>query len=535
MDQQANGLTLREYFSMLYRRKFAVLAVFVITTATVAAGAYLVPPVFTASTTLIVKFGREFFYRPEVGSLESSRVFSLAEMVNSEVAILSSRDLAQEVVEELGVETLYPDILDDPLDPDIVLAKAVLTFQDQISINAVFDSSVITVSFEHRDPRTAAEALNILIERFKDKHLEIFSESTSKFLQTQLEKYRQNLAKAENALQAFKGENRIYQLPGQKDAIVQQRQELQTELRGARFRISEIEKQLEAFKDETNDGIEAVPSPAFSRQRAVFISRRSELNSVLQDSDARIAELTQNLARFTKRRGKSDKTVPPHPGVEQFRSLDEAQIRLLDLELKYLDLRRNYNKESREVATVKNEILLVKRFLKSHGKYVKEVLETGIRDELSSLQARRKTLLGQIARIDSDLRTLLARERALQIQTISTEHAALEFKRDSLVAGITALDREISALSTKEKVLRQLERQVTVSERSYQTYLEKYEEAKTTEELDAQKIVNIGVIEKAAPPVGPTGLSRKMKIALGAFVGLLAGIAAAFFIELLGF
>ena len=524
---------------MLVRRKWAVLVVFVVTTAAVVAGAYLTPPVFRASTSVLVKFGREFIYRPEVGSADTFRTFSPQEMVNDEVEIIGSRDLAKEVVGELGVERLYPDI-EDEVDPERRLAKATATLQDSLSISAIFDSSVIGVSFEHGDPQVAADVLNTLVERFKDKHIAIFGESKSSFLEKQLEKFRQQLAGAESKLQSFKQENGVYQVVVQKTAILTQRVELQTALREARFRVSELQQQREALDGAAGGGLQALPLPALSQQKSGLISARTEVTSLLQEADSRIAELTRTLERFTSREGPEERvvrggagSVPPQPGVERFRSLDEAHLRLLDLELKYLDLRRNYNKQSREATALRREVLLVKSFLKGRGEYVGKVLETSIRDELSALEARRETLAAQVSQINTDVESLDRLGLSVQLQAIATELATLEFKESTLVAETARLDGELAGLDAKETVLRQLERTVTVTERSFKSYAEKFEEARATEELDEQKVVNIVVIEKAVPPVSPAGLPRQMKVALGAVVGLLAGVAAAFFLELL--
>jgi uncharacterized protein involved in exopolysaccharide biosynthesis len=83
-------------------------------------------------------------------------------------------------------------------------------------------------------------------------------------------------------------------------------------------------------------------------------------------------------------------------------------------------------------------------------------------------------------------------------------------------------DARIQKLDQQEKNLRQLERALTSAEASVQTYLERVEEAQIAEELDREKSINVRVIENASRPLAPTGLSRNMKIALGAFVGLLS-------------
>ena len=57
-------------------------------------------------------------------------------------------------------------------------------------------------------------------------------------------------------------------------------------------------------------------------------------------------------------------------------------------------------------------------------------------------------------------------------------------------------------------------------------------EKRKMEELDRQKMINITVIEPASPPIAPSSLSKKIRVLMGAFVGLFAGGAAAVFLEL---
>ncbi len=533
-DEHPHDPALREYFTMLSRRKLTVLVVFLITTVSVAVGAYLTPPLFTASASLIVKYGREFVYRPEVGDAGSPKALDLAEIVNSEVEILRSRDLARQVVEEIGVGRLYPDLLDEPdLTPERVLAIAVGAFQGDLDVTAVFDSSIIRVAFESPDAPVAAQAVNLLVEKFKDKHLEIFSEKKADFLETQLEKHREQLAEAENALQSFRREHGIHEIEGQKNALLEQRVQVESELRQARSRIVELERQLAVLEGGAEDGATLIPDPVFAQQRVALISRRAQLASLLHELDSKVAALTANLERYAVLEEGPETPLPGRPGVERFRSLDEALIRLLDLELREQETLRLYTDRSREVSAVRDEILLVKKFLRQRGAYVGQLLESSVRDELRLLTAQRDALREQMGEIDDDLRSLARDERSLRLQTLRTELEALGATRESLTAELGKLERELASLTDNEKVFRALERRVTVSDRSYQTFLQKYDEAVAMEQLDEQRFVNVRVIEEADVPVSPTGLPRRIKIVLGAAVGLLAGCAAAFFLELL--
>ena len=120
----------REFLAILARGKRVMLAVFLAVSGLVTWGALRELPLYEAESSLMVRIGREYVYRPEVGRTEiASRTPSLSEMVNSEVEILSSRDLAEQVVRELGVERLYPDIHELQEDPGIEVEIAVLRFR----------------------------------------------------------------------------------------------------------------------------------------------------------------------------------------------------------------------------------------------------------------------------------------------------------------------------------------------------------------------------------------------------------------------
>src|SRR5262245_54584347 len=106
----------RELLAVVARSKLTISIVFVLVTGAVTFGTLRTPSVYDAEASLMVRIGREYVYRPEVGRSETARMPTLSEMVNSEVEILSSRDLAEQVVRQIGVPILYPELAE--LEPD---------------------------------------------------------------------------------------------------------------------------------------------------------------------------------------------------------------------------------------------------------------------------------------------------------------------------------------------------------------------------------------------------------------------------------
>src|SRR5687767_12352847 len=111
-ERPPEGSAARELLAILARGKWTVLLVFAAVTGLVSWAALSEQPLFEAESSLIVRIGREYIYRPEIGGTETARTPSLSEMVNSEVEILSSRDLAEQVVREIGAERLYPELVE---------------------------------------------------------------------------------------------------------------------------------------------------------------------------------------------------------------------------------------------------------------------------------------------------------------------------------------------------------------------------------------------------------------------------------------
>src|SRR5262245_11826794 len=74
--------------------------------------AHLQPPMYGAQAQLMLKFGREYTYRPEVDGLQGWQPSRMVELVNAEVRLLGSRTVRAAVVDSIGIAKLYPDLAD---------------------------------------------------------------------------------------------------------------------------------------------------------------------------------------------------------------------------------------------------------------------------------------------------------------------------------------------------------------------------------------------------------------------------------------
>jgi uncharacterized protein involved in exopolysaccharide biosynthesis len=525
--QERELSTLRDYFRLLLAHKLLMLVVFLLTTAAIVTAIYFLPPTYVARATLIIKIGREFIYQPEVGNPRDAPTFRLEEMVNSEVEILSSRDLAQQVIEEQSIGALFPEILQEDSDPARAMARAISAFQDSISVKSVVGSSIIKVSLEHGNPQVAAMALNLLIEKLKDKHLEIFSDSKPEFLEAQLAKYRQRLAESETALSSYREKNGLYKVPQNKELLDAERLRLTKELSDLDFQIADLKRQLK-FLEKTR----VVTNQHFPEQRKSLELELNQLTGNVRETEFKIVELERKLAHFKERQSQSSELVPPQPGMEDFRSLDHAFTRLLDLKLHQEELERN-STPGAGVVDLQKEIKKAEDFLREHGGHIGKLLEGAVVQDLSAQKGRKAAVEQQVVQVRSEIAALDEHEFTLRIQEIEGQIAPLETRRENIRQSIADLDQQLKKFDVQKERLRALERDVTLNEANFQTYLEKSEAALISAELDKQRITNVRVIEEATPPAAASGPSKKVKLAIGLLAGSVAAIAAALFAELL--
>ena len=230
MDQNKTTMSLKDFLTILFKHKWKILITFVTIVVTIS----IVTQTLLRSTRrrqrFLVKFGRENIYRSEVGQGGSWVSSSHEEMVNSEIQVLTSYDLIEKVVKTMDAELLFPAmakrLLDKGRSGESLVAVAVPMFKGSLFVEGVKKSNVIQVSFQHESPRIAAQAVNLLVDFFKEKHLQVHSDPQSSFLEQQLKAYERCLEESENGLEVSNKSIRPYSLPEQRTLLLQQRKDL---------------------------------------------------------------------------------------------------------------------------------------------------------------------------------------------------------------------------------------------------------------------------------------------------------------------
>lgn len=385
VNNEESGYSLRDFVAILFKYKMRILVVFSVVVAAAVVGSFLLTPVYEAKASILIKIGREYMNRSELGE-GSKPILSVnqEQITNSEIQILTNRALLKSVVAKVSMDKIYPGLaagLPPNLDPlDVAAAK----LEKGLTVEGVKKSNVVLVSFKHNNPGVAAQVVNTLVELFKEKHLQVYSDPKSSFLEKQLEGYQIKLKESENNLQAYKQKNLVYSIDEQRTMLLKQRFELDTILKNSQHSISESQQRISYLKNQ-------------------------------------LQNISDSKTRYTN--SERDKIVI------------DAKAKLLTLQLEEQQLLKKYTDDNYMVSNIRKETELVRNFIReqeedTYGKsksnnIVYQNVEMDFikaETELNSQKGKLVTVKQQLSQLDKDIKLLDFNEKQF-----------LELKRDQLI------------------------------------------------------------------------------------------------------
>jgi len=349
MEEQHQTYSLRDVMAILFKHKYKILISFVVIAIGTVVMAFLMAPpkLFVARAVLMVKFGREFTSVSEVGQDRQS--ISQGAIITTEMQILTSADIAGKVVEAIGPYTLYPDLAKSQASGKALLDLAVMQFRQNVFVKDVKGSNLIEVYFRHENPVIAAKAANLVTEVFQEKHLQVFSDKKSPFLDEQQQAYQEKLKESEDRLSGFRQKYQVYSLDQQKSLLIAQRSSVDTQIKTEESRIKELQERYAFWRNNDN---------------MVSGSNTDELRS-------------------------------------QLNALQRKEQQLLE----------KYNESSRTVQEARREIELTREQLRKQEAEVRKVNLANIESELKPLEVKVASLKRQLAEVDAQIRSIDYREQ----------------------------------------------------------------------------------------------------------------------------
>jgi uncharacterized protein involved in exopolysaccharide biosynthesis len=233
---------------------------------------------------------------------------------------------------------------------------------------------------------------------------------------------------------------------------------------------------------------------AVKEQREPLLKQISELELSLAKTRSEISENEGKLTALKTRPPGSEGTTQYGQETElNPYSTSDPRSKLSQLRSKERDLLNKYTEKNHEVVSVRQEIAETEQFLAKQEKTYHE-----------------KALL-----------------------TINHTLKALRAKEASLNKDMAKYQQELARINSAEMRLTELERNLKLNEENYQLYVKKMEEARVSNAMDKEQMVNISVAEQALPPVKPVKPKILLNIALSIVLGAVSGLGIAFFSEYL--
>jgi len=285
-NQPFDPTNIRDLLTIVFKHKYKVLITFLLIFIGTTIFAVLFPRTYQAKSVILVKFGREFMNRPEVGPSGPGFTIPPDTIIRGEISILTSRDLLLKVINSVGVDNLYPVGTKATAGNQAGQSqqKALKSFEENLKVDSILGSSLIQVEFTHRDPHVAAKTVNTLVEAFKDKHLEVFGGNSTSFLEGQQKVFQEKLRESEGNLASFKAKNRVFSFEEQRTNLIGQQSALETSLKAAQNQLNEQEQKI-AFIRGPKWAID-MPPEMRSQQMALQQRERELLEKYTETSGA---------------------------------------------------------------------------------------------------------------------------------------------------------------------------------------------------------------------------------------------------------
>lgn len=239
------GMSLTDIYHVLFRHQWKILCFFA-AGLVAAAFIYVVrPPLYTSAAKLYVRYVEDSRLPNSPGNSQVILPDARGEnIINSEVEILTSLDIADEVVAAIGAEKILAKV-GGGSDPD----RAATVVKKNVSVEVPKHSDVLKIIFQHPDREIVQPVLTQVIASYLKKHAEIHRDLgvTDNFLTAQTTALQSQLAKTESELKQAKAKAGVVTLDESKTANATRTAKIQDDILSAEADLAEHQATLKGF------------------------------------------------------------------------------------------------------------------------------------------------------------------------------------------------------------------------------------------------------------------------------------------------
>ncbi len=472
----AHSLTLSDAMYVIFRHKWKIALISSLGLVAVMVVRSVMPHMYQSEALLLVKYVQQSKSPDQVMNSDPTvKPTDVGEgVINTELQILTSLDLAKEVAAAIGPEKLLPKEALNPkrhadanveFNPLLAAARVV---KDGLSAELPKHSPVIRVVFQHREKSMVQPVLAKILDLYLKQHAMIHGEAGAidSFLKKETEELGSELKKTEEELIAAKNNAGISSLEDDKKLYAQQIARIRDEIFDAEAELAERKTLAEAL------------AKSFS---------------------------TKPIARTNAVAMTNEVVVPPEIAADYKRV-----CRLLD----YLNRKAD---EYELIYTPSNSL-------------VREVRERIATNERLKKKLEDDTPLLLSAKVSESRPDLMAGTRTDPL-TEKARIAALEAKLKKLNDQQDVLRREAEKVNRAEAPIKELQIKKELEETHYRIMSANLGQSRIAEALSAGRVWGIKPIQEPSPPISAQSKRYKF-MAIALFGPIAAAFGLAFLIEL---
>lgn len=297
----APRLSIADVAAMLWGERGLVLAVGGAICALGLIAALAAPRTYTARSELIVRMGEEYVYQPMAGGAGAGSAPDMQTVVNAEMRLIGSGAVVRGAIESVGLAKLYPDIAASPASDARKLAAAERAFVEHMTVETAPQTPAIGLSFEHRNPEIAAQALNALVAQYLHHRRDVLVGGEFEALSQESGDLSTRAGQASAALSAFLTEHQIGDFESELAALAARAGDIETQLLDAQTKRQEAESRGASLRQRLNAEPEQIELYQESDARRDLVEaqmQRERLLSAYQPDALPVREVDRRIAQL---------------------------------------------------------------------------------------------------------------------------------------------------------------------------------------------------------------------------------------------
>ena len=301
---EAPRMGLADAAAMLWAERKLVLAVGAAICVLGLAAALMAPRSYSARAEFLVRMGEEYVYQPRVAG-GAGAAPDMPSVVNAEMRMLGSGAVVRAAIARVGLSTLYPEIAFGPDAELRKLAAAERAFVRNLTIETAPQTPAIGLSFTHRNPEIAAQALNALMDAYLAHRRTVLVGGEYDALVQESADLNTRAGAASGSLSAFLAAHEISDFEAEMNALSARAADIETQALDAAARQREAEARAASLRARSESEPEEIHLSSESDARRQLVDAQMEREQLLsryqpdalpvREVDRRIAQLSTFL------------------------------------------------------------------------------------------------------------------------------------------------------------------------------------------------------------------------------------------------